>query len=69
MQVFLAAKDAGTGGTAETTAVLSLDQSILVRPIGSTIYIMPPYIISDDEIIHLSKGIQASLNATLSGNH
>ena len=49
--------------------VHALDQSILVRPIGSTIYIMPPYIISDDEIIHLSKGIQASLNATLSGNH
>ncbi len=44
--------------------VNALNQGILVRPIGSTIYIMPPYIISSDEITHLSKGIQASLNAT-----
>jgi len=49
--------------------VNALYQSVLVRPIGSTIYIMPPYIINDDEITHLSKGIQASLNVTLSGNH
>ena len=46
----------------------ALKQSVLVRPIGSTVYIMPPYIINDDEIIHLSKGIQASLNTTISGN-
>ena len=43
----------------------ALNQGVLVRPIGSTIYIMPPYIISSDEITHLSKGIQASLNATV----
>lgn len=48
--------------------VNALNQGILVRPIGPTIYIMPPYIINDDEIIHLSKGIQASLNTTVSGN-
>jgi len=48
--------------------VNALNQGILVRPIGSTIYIMPPYIINDDEITHLSNGIQASLNATMSGN-
>jgi len=46
----------------------ALKQSVLVRPIGSTVYIMPPYIINDDEIIHLSKGIQASLNTTISAN-
>jgi adenosylmethionine-8-amino-7-oxononanoate aminotransferase len=44
--------------------VSALNQGVLVRPIGSTIYIMPPYIISSDEITHLSKGIQASLNVT-----
>jgi adenosylmethionine-8-amino-7-oxononanoate aminotransferase len=44
--------------------VNALNQGVLVRPIGSTIYIMPPYIINDDEITHLSNGIQASLNAT-----
>ena len=43
----------------------ALNQGVLVRPIGSTIYIMPPYIISADEITHLSNGIQASLNATV----
>jgi adenosylmethionine-8-amino-7-oxononanoate aminotransferase len=48
--------------------VNALNQGVLVRPIGSTIYIMPPYIINDDEITHLSNGIQASLNATMSGN-
>jgi adenosylmethionine-8-amino-7-oxononanoate aminotransferase len=48
--------------------VNALNQGVLVRPIGSTIYIMPPYIINDDEITHLSKGIQASLNTTMSGN-
>ena len=46
----------------------ALNQGVLVRPIGSTIYIMPPYIINDVEITHLSKGIQASLNTTMSGN-
>jgi adenosylmethionine-8-amino-7-oxononanoate aminotransferase len=45
--------------------VSALNQGVLVRPIGSTIYIMPPYIISTDEITHLSKGIQASLNVTV----
>jgi adenosylmethionine---8-amino-7-oxononanoate aminotransferase len=45
--------------------VHALKQGVLVRPIGSTIYIMPPYIINDDEITHLSKGIQASLNVTV----
>jgi adenosylmethionine-8-amino-7-oxononanoate aminotransferase len=44
--------------------VNALNQGVLVRPIGSTIYIMPPYIINDDEITHLSNGIQASLNIT-----
>jgi adenosylmethionine-8-amino-7-oxononanoate aminotransferase len=43
----------------------ALNQGVLVRPIGSTIYIMPPYIISADEITHLSNGIQVSLNATV----
>jgi adenosylmethionine-8-amino-7-oxononanoate aminotransferase len=44
--------------------VNALNHGVLVRPIGSTIYIMPPYIINDDEITHLSNGIQASLNVT-----
>ncbi len=44
----------------------ALQNEILVRPIGLTIYIMPPYVITPDELIFLSKGIQKALNQTLS---
>ena len=46
----------------------ALSHEILVRPIGSTIYIMPPYILSDDELNILSKGIQVTLEQVLT-NH
>lgn len=39
----------------------SLELEILVRPIGNTVYIMPPYVISHDEVDFLSKGIQKCL--------
>src|SRR5574343_74207 len=41
-----------------------LDHGALIRPIGNTVYVMPPYIVSDDEIDHLSKAISAALAAT-----
>jgi len=43
----------------------ALSHEVLVRPIGSTIYIMPPYVLSDSELNHLSKGIQATLDQVL----
>jgi len=43
----------------------ALNQGVLVRPIGNTIYIMPPYIINTEELAFLSKGIQVSLHAVL----
>ena len=43
----------------------ALAQGILVRPIGKTVYIMPPYIISSDELTFLSQGIQMSLHTVL----
>ena len=43
----------------------ALSHEVLVRPIGSTIYIMPPYVLSDSELNHLSKGIQATLEQVL----
>ena len=46
----------------------ALSHEVLVRPIGSTIYIMPPYVLSDDELNILSKGIQATLEQVLT-NH
>ena len=45
---------------------VALTNEVLVRPIGSTIYIMPPYVITQEELIFLSKAIQNTLNQTLS---
>ena len=36
-----------------------------IRPIGQTVYVMPPYILSDSEIELMSKGILQALNKTL----
>jgi adenosylmethionine-8-amino-7-oxononanoate aminotransferase len=47
----------------------ALKQHILLRPIGNTIYIMPPYTISSDELKFLSEGIQTSLHAVLNEPH
>lgn len=44
---------------------LALEEEILARPIGKTIYIMPPYIITDEELKTLSKGIKKTLNLAL----
>jgi adenosylmethionine-8-amino-7-oxononanoate aminotransferase len=36
-----------------------------VRPIGNTIYLMPPYIVSDDEISLLARAITGALEKAL----
>ena len=33
----------------------SLKRGVLLRPIGNTVYFMPPYVISDDEFALLVK--------------
>jgi len=38
-------------------------QGLLMRPIGNTVYLMPPYVIGDDEIDHLVDGTLATLDA------
>jgi len=38
----------------------ALEQGLLIRPIGNTVYLMPPYIINQDEILH---ALQASIYA------
>ena len=43
----------------------ALDNEALLRPIGNTVYLMPPYIIDDAEIDHLSRAIHGALEATL----
>jgi adenosylmethionine-8-amino-7-oxononanoate aminotransferase len=43
----------------------ALAQGLLLRPIGSTLYAMPPYVINEDEGQWLAQGALAALEATL----
>jgi adenosylmethionine-8-amino-7-oxononanoate aminotransferase len=35
-----------------------IEEGVLVRPIGSTVYVMPPYILSSDETMEMGQRIQ-----------
>jgi len=41
------------------------DHGVLLRPIGRTVYLMPPYILSEAENEHLARGTLAALDAAL----
>jgi adenosylmethionine-8-amino-7-oxononanoate aminotransferase len=43
----------------------ALDQELLLRPIGPTVYVMPPYVLSDEEQDHLARGVMRTLELTL----
>jgi adenosylmethionine-8-amino-7-oxononanoate aminotransferase len=43
----------------------SLDQGVLIRPIGNTVYVMPPYILSLTEAMELGNAAQRALEKTL----
>ena len=43
----------------------ALRHELLLRPIGTTVYLMPPYALDDGELVHLARGTQAALNETL----
>ena len=43
----------------------SLEKGILIRPIGNTIYVMPPYILSPSETSQLGSAVQGALEKTL----
>ncbi len=43
----------------------ALDLGLLLRPIGSTLYCMPPYVLDDADIAHLAQAALAALNTTL----
>ena len=45
----------------------ALEREELVRPIGNTVYLMPPYIVGDDEIAHLGRAVAGALDAALAG--
>ena len=39
----------------------ALAREALIRPIGNTVYLMPPYIVSDAEIAHLGRAVAGAL--------
>lgn len=43
----------------------ALAREALIRPIGNTIYLMPPYIVGDEEIAHLGKAVAGALEESL----
>ena len=43
----------------------ALDQGLLLRPIGRTLYFMPPYVIGDAAMAHLVEGSLQALHCTL----
>lgn len=44
---------------------LALEQNILLRPIGTTVYLMPPYILDDAEVTCLTEGTAQIFQRTL----
>jgi adenosylmethionine-8-amino-7-oxononanoate aminotransferase len=40
-------------------------EGILIRPIGNTIYVMPPYILSSEETMQMGASVQRALNQVL----
>jgi adenosylmethionine-8-amino-7-oxononanoate aminotransferase len=45
----------------------ALERELLLRPIGNTVYFMPPYILDDAQVAHLVDGTLDALNAVLEG--
>lgn len=44
---------------------LGLERELLLRPIGKTVYLMPPYVLTDDELALLARRTRETLDATL----
>ncbi len=49
-------------GFAQRFFAAALEQALLLRPIGNTVYFMPPYCLSDEEAVHLVMGTIAALD-------
>ncbi len=43
----------------------ALAHGVLLRPIGNTVYFMPPYVLGDEEIAHLMRAARSALDAAL----
>nr|NIO41687.1 aminotransferase class III-fold pyridoxal phosphate-dependent enzyme [Burkholderiales bacterium] len=43
----------------------ALEEGLMLRPIGNTVYFMPPYVITDTDIEHMISGARRALLSTL----
>jgi adenosylmethionine-8-amino-7-oxononanoate aminotransferase len=44
---------------------IGLEKGLLIRPIGNTVYVMPPYILNEEQTQFLGATVQSTLEATL----
>lgn len=65
---FDAVLNQGDTGFARRFFTLGLKHELLLRPIGNTVYIMPPYTLSDQEACHLATSTQAVFEQALDSN-
>ncbi len=42
-----------------------IKQGVLIRPIGNTVYVMPPYSLLPEETMQLGRAVQLALKKTL----
>ena len=57
--------DAAPAGFARRFFAAGLAHGVLLRPIGDTVYFMPPYVVGEAEIAHLVAGAAAALDEAL----
>ena len=54
---------------AERFHLIARTQGLLIRPIGRTVYLLPPYVLNEEHVAYLAERTVATLNATLSAGH
>ncbi|HET6719893.1 MAG TPA: aminotransferase class III-fold pyridoxal phosphate-dependent enzyme, partial [Rhodocyclaceae bacterium] len=54
-------------GFARRAFAEGLQRELLIRPIGNTVYLMPPYVFTPDDAAWLGRTLQQTLDAALSG--
>jgi adenosylmethionine-8-amino-7-oxononanoate aminotransferase len=57
--------DGAPSDFARRFSTAALERNVLLRPIGNTVYFMPPYVMSDSELLLLVDGALGALDATL----
>ena len=50
---------------ARSLATVSRAQGLLIRPIGRTVYLLPPYLLNEEHVAYLAERTVATLHAVL----